>query len=278
MKTGLVLEGGALRGIFTAGVLDAFMLEGLHFDYAVGVSAGAANIMGLKSRQIGRTANVISVSGNESYFGMTELIHSRQFLNLDKMFDVYGKHPFDFDAYFGDDMEAEYTLCSCETGEAEYFSESSDIERLLKIVKASCSLPMFFAPVEIDGRHYLDGGIGNSIPCDRAIERGCERLVVVLTKPEGTGAGGYSKYKRILKHMYPQYPEFIDACLCRLDRYARSVEYMQKLEQEGRAIVIRPTKHISKFEQDSRKLREYYRNGYKGAQLHMKKVREFLGK
>ena len=276
MKTGLVLEGGALRGIFTAGVLDAFMLEGLHFDYAVGVSAGAANIMGLKSRQIGRTANVISVSGNESYFGMAELIHSRQFLNLDKMFDVYGRSPFDFDAYFADATEAEYTLCSCKSGEAEYFSEDKDPERLLKIVKASCSLPMFFAPVEIDGGHYLDGGIGNSIPCDRAVERGCERLVAVLTKPEGTGAGGYKRYKRILRYMYPQYPEFIRACMQRLDRYAQSVEYLNGLEQEGRAIVIRPSKHISKFEQDAQKLRDYYRNGFIAAQMNMKRVKSFL--
>ena len=137
---------------------------------------------------------------------------------------------------------------------------------------------MFFAPVEIDGGHYLDGGIGNSIPCDRALEQGCERLVVVLTKPDGTGAGGYAKYKRVLRHMYPQYPRFVEACLDRLDRYEKSVELMRQLESEGRAIVIRPTKHISKFEQDSGKLREYYRNGYVGAGVYMKRVLEFVSK
>ncbi len=276
MKTGLVLEGGALRGIFTAGVLDALMMEGLHFDYAIGVSAGAANITALKSRQIGRTANVMSVAGNESFFGITELIHSRQFMNLDKMFDVHGKHPLDFDAYFADPTEAEYTLCCCETGEAEYLSEGSDEDRLMKIIKASCSLPMFFAPVEIDGKHYLDGGIGDSIPCGRAIEQGCDRIVVVLTKPEGTSAGGYAKFKRILKHMYPQYPEFLEACQQRLERYEKSVEYMKSLESEGRAIVIRPTKHISKFEKDTARLREYYRNGYQAAQLQMKIIKGFF--
>ena len=273
MKTGLVLEGGALRGIFTAGVLDALMMEGLHFDYAVGVSAGAANITALKSRQIGRTANVMSVASNEAFFGIMELIHSRQFMNLDKMFDVYGKHPLDFDAYFADPTEAEYTLCCTETGEAEYLTERSDEDRLMKIIKASCSLPMFFAPVEIDGKHYLDGGIGDSIPCKRAIECGCDRLIVVLTKPEGTSAGGYSKFKRILKHMYPQYPAFLDACQKRLERYAESMEYMRSLEAEGRAIVIRPTKHISKFERDTARLREYYRNGYHAAQLEMKRIK-----
>ncbi len=277
MKTGLVLEGGALRGIFTAGVLDCFMLDGMHFDYSVGVSAGAANITALKSRQIGRTANVISVSGNESYFGIAELIHSRQFLNLDKMFDIYGKHPLDFAAYFADPTEAEYTLCCCESGEAEFLTEHEDEERLIKILKASCSLPMFFAPVEIDGKHYLDGGIGDSIPCRRAIEQGCDRLIVVLTKPEGVSAGGYAKYKRILRHMYGQYPNFLDACQARLDRYAESMEYMHALEREGRAIVIRPSKSISKFEQDTAKLRAFYRHGYNAAKMNLKRIRSFLG-
>ena len=276
MKTGLVLEGGALRGIFTAGVLDALMMADVHFDYAVGVSAGAANVTALKSRQIGRTANVMTRASSESSFGITQLIHSRQFMDLDKMFDVYGKQPLDFDAYFADPTEAEYTLCCCETGEAEFLTEDSDAERLLKILKASCSLPMFFSPVEIDGKHYLDGGIGNSIPCDRAIEQGCDKIVVVLTKPEGTSAGGYSRYKRILKHMYPQYPAFLDACQMRLERYAESVAYMRELEAEGKAIVIRPTKHVSKFERDTARLREYYRNGYQAAQLEMKNIKKFF--
>ncbi len=276
MKTGLVLEGGALRGIFTAGVIDALVMAGLHFDYAVGVSAGSANITALKSRQIGRTANVMSASINESSFGISQLIHSRQFMDLDKMFGVYGKHPLNFDAYFADPTEAEYTLCCCETGKAEYLTEDSDEDRLMKIIKASCSLPMFFAPVEIDGKHYLDGGIGNSIPCDRAIESGCDRLIVVLTKPEGTSASGYAKYKRILRHMYPQYPAFLEACQTRLERYSESVDYMKQLEAEGKAIVIHPTKRISKFERDSARLREYYRNGYQAAQMQMKKIKELF--
>ena len=276
MKTGLVLEGGALRGIFTAGVLDALMMEGMHFDYAVGVSAGAANITALKSRQIGRTANVMAVAGTEANFGIMQLIRSRQFMDLDKMFDVYGKHPLDFAAYFADPTEAEFTLCCCETGEAEFFSEGSDEQRLMRLIKASCSLPMFFAPVEIDGRHYLDGGIGNSIPCDRAIERGCDRMIVVLTKPEGTSPGGYSKYKSILRHMYPRYPAFLEACQSRLERYGKSMEQVRSLEAEGRVIVIRPTKSISKFERDPVRLREYYRNGYQVAQRKMRKIRELF--
>jgi len=276
MKMGIVLEGGALRGIFSSGVVDCFLMHDMHFDYAVGVSAGAGNITSLKSRQIGRTADVIATPEGESYFGMAELIHSKQYLNLDKMFDAYGKHPLDFEKLFGDGTEAEYTVCCCESGEAEYMSENSDPERLLRIIKASCALPMFFAPIEIDSKHYLDGGIGDSIPCKRAIERGCDKLIVVLTKPEGVGPGGYSRYMRIIKHMYPQYPKLWEACEKRLERYEESAAYMRELEADGRAIVIRPRKSISKFERDNAKLRSYYKHGYDAAQSSMRRIRDFL--
>ncbi len=277
MKSGIVLEGGALRGIFTSGVVDAFLLENIYFDYAIGVSAGSGNATSFKSRQIGRTANVMAASGKQKYFGLTELIHSRQFLNLDKMFDVHGTHPLDFDAIFQDKTEAEYTVCCCETGEAEYLSEDSDPERLINIVKASCAIPLLFAPIEIDGKHYLDGGVGESIPCKRAIEQGCDRLVVVLTKPEGTPPGDYSKNMRLIKYMYPDYPMLWKACEARIERYNKSFSYMRELEAEGRAIVIRPNKKMSKFETDARKLRAQYKHGYDAARCEMKRIKEFLG-
>lgn len=276
MKTGIVLEGGALRGIFTSGVVDCFLMHDMHFDYAIGVSAGAGNITSLKSRQIGRTANVMAAPKGASYFGMTELIHSKQYLNLDKMFDANGKYPLDFEKLFADKTEAEYTVCCCESGEAEYMSEGEDAQKLLRIIKASCALPMFFAPIEIDSKHYLDGGIGDSIPCRRAIERGCDKLIVVLTKPEGTAPGEYSKYMRIIKHMYSEYPKLWEACEKRLDRYNESFEYMKRLESDGKAIVIRPRKNISKFEKDNTKLRSYYKHGYDAALSNMKNIREFL--
>ena len=278
MKTGIVLEGGALRGIFTSGVIDCFLLENISFDYAIGVSAGAGNITGFKSGQVGRTANVIAASKDNSYLGIAELIHSRKYLNLDKMFDVYGKHPLDFDAYFSDKTEAEFTVCCCETGEAEYLREDSDPERLIDICKASCSLPMLCAPVEIDGKHYLDGGIGYSIPCDRAMEMGCDKLVVVLTKAEGVSPGDYSKYGRIIRHMYPQYPKFWQACEERIERYEKSVEYMKTLEREGKAVVIRPISSISKFERDNAVLRSFYKHGYTAAKHNLAKIKSFLAR
>ncbi len=276
MKTGLVLEGGALRGIFTSGVLDCFLMEGVSFDYMIGVSAGAGNITGYRAGQVGRTANVIAVPKEDSYFGAMELVRSKKFFNLQKMFDINGKHPLDLNAYFENKVETEFVVCCCESGRAEYLSEERDAERLLKIVEASCSLPMFCSTVEIDGKHYLDGGIGNSIPCDRAIAMGCERLVVVLTKPIGTDAEDYGKYMRIIRRMYPQYPNFWRACEKRMDNYKRSMEYLGRLEEQGVAVVIRPKRSISKFEKDIPALRSYYKHGYDAACAKLGRIKRHI--
>ena len=148
----------------------------------------------------------------------------------------------------------------------------------MKILKASCALPMFFAPMEIDGKHYLDGGLGESIPCERAVFHGCDRIVVVLTKPEGVGPGEYSKYMRIIRHMYPDFPKIWEACEMRLERYAKSMEYLRSLEESGRAFVIRPQHNMSKFERDNTKLRAYYKHGYDAARASLPRLREFLSR
>lgn len=276
MKKGLVLEGGALRGIFTSGVVDYFLLENIEFDYAVGVSAGAGNITSFKSKQTGRTANVMAGAFDRSSFGIMELIHSKKFVNLDKLLDINGNNPLDFDTYFKNPLEVEYTVCCCESGEAEYMSEDSDEERVIDIVRASCSMPMLCAPVKIGSKHYLDGSIGNSIPLDRAIEKGCDKAIVVLTKPEGVGPEDYSKYKRILRRLYGAYPEFIKSACERISRYNEKYEYLKQLEAQGRALIIRPHSSVSKLEKDKDVLRGFYRQGYNAAKTREKEIKAFL--
>ena len=183
MKTGLILEGGAVRGIFTAGVLDRLMEEGINFPYVIGVSAGGGNAMSYVSCQVGRTCRMINAPRNESYYGFRQFLGSGKIINLDKMAYEYPykQFPFDFDTYYNSGIETEY-VCTClETGEAEYFSEYEDNERLLTIAKATCSVPMLCAPVELDGKHYLDGSIADSIPIEHALEMGCDKLVIILT-------------------------------------------------------------------------------------------------
>jgi predicted patatin/cPLA2 family phospholipase len=266
MKTGLILEGGAVRGIFTAGVLDRLMESGVYFPYVVGVSAGGGNAMSYVSGQKGRTARMINVPSSDSYFGFRQFLESKRVINLDKMVYEYPykQFPFDFDTYFASSIETEYVCTCCETGEAEYFGDISDEQRLLNVVKATCSVPMLCEPVEIDGMHYLDGSIADSIPIEHSLEQGCDKLVIILTKPDtNTQPTDYRKFKTVINSMYRQYPAFVEACMSRVERYERTVELMEELREDGRAFIFRPTlPAISKFEHDSDKIMDFYRDGY----------------
>ncbi len=281
MKTGLILEGGAVRGIFTAGVLDRLLEDDVLFPYVIGVSAGGGNAMSYVSRQKGRTCRMINVPRNESYYGFKQFLGSGKLINLDKMaFEYpYKQFPFDFDTYFNSDIKTEY-VCTCmETGKAEYLSENENSGRLLTIIKATCSVPMLCSPVMIDGKHYLDGSIADSIPIEHALEMGCDRLVIILTKPgKAVPPTDYGKFRKVIHRMYKQYPEFEEACMTRVKRYSRTIELMEHLESEGRIITIRPTlPPISKFEKDSEKIMESYRDGYTQADERVDEIMEFIG-
>lgn len=285
MKTGLILEGGAVRGIFTAGVLDRLMENGICFPYVIGVSAGGGNAMSYVSNQSGRTKDMINVPRNESYYGFRQFLHSKRIIDLDKMAFEYPfkQFPFDFDTYFDTVKSGEFTeyVCTCmETGEAEYFSEENNPERLLTIMKATCSVPMLCEPVELDGKHYLDGSIADSIPIERALDMGCDRLVIVLTKPGKTTAPtDYSKFKAVINKMYKDYPNFIEACISRVERYERTVSLMEELEEDGRAIIIRPTlSAISKFEKDPEKIAQSYNDGVRQADERMYEIKKMTDK
>lgn len=280
MKTGLILEGGAVRGIFTAGVLDRLLEDDIVFPYVIGVSAGGGNAMSYVSRQKGRTCQMINVPRNESYYGFRQFLGSRKLINLDKMaFEYpYKQFPFDFDTYFNSGVETEY-VCTCmETGKAEYLSENEDRDRLLTITKATCSVPMLCSPVALDGKHYLDGSIADSIPIEHAIEMGCDRLVIILTKPGKTvPPTDYAKFRMVIHRMYKQYPAFEEACMTRVERYAKTIELMEQLENEGRLITFRPTlPPISKFEKDSGKIMESYRDGYSQADERIDELMDYI--
>lgn len=281
MKTGLILEGGAVRGIFTAGVLDRLLEEEVRFPYVIGVSAGGGNAMSFVSRQKGRTCRMINVPRNQSYYGIRQLVSHGKLINLDKMaFEYpYKQFPFDFDTYFNGDVETEY-VCSCmETGKAEYLSETENCERLLTITKATCSLPMLCSPVLLDGKHYLDGSIADSIPIEHALEKGCDRLVIILTKPgKAVPPTDYKKFRMFIHRMYKQFPAFEEACMTRVERYEKTIELMERLEREGRIMTFRPTlPPISKFEKDSEKIMASYEDGRALAEARLEELLEFMG-
>lgn len=284
MKTGLVLEGGACRGVFTSGVLDVFQERGLTFDYCVGVSAGAGNAMNYKSRQPGRALTLTAGEGEPVAYGLAQARKSGKLLDLDLLYDQMSydpDHPFDFAGYYQNPMECEYTLSCCETGQASYLGETVYRKRLISIVKASCSMPGLCAPVEIDGLHYLDGGVADPMPVFRALQKGCKRVVLVTTKPkDNLHPTDYTRLRPLMSRLYKRrYPAFYGALMTRIPRYFAQMEEILRLEREGQVFLIRPERcEIRSLEKDREKMREYYRHGRKQAEGSWESLMEFLEK
>lgn len=281
-KTGMVLEGGAFRGVFTSGVLDVLMENKIGCDYVVGVSAGAGNAMGYMSRQQGRTRNVIKPRDHkQNYFGMKQILRHGKFLNLDIMFHEYpyNQFPYDFDEFHRCKIESEIVVANCDTGKAEYYNERKDMDRLLNLCKASCSVPILCAPVKIGNYHYLDGSICDSIPVERAMSRGCDKMLVVMTKSVREVPTNYGKVKIIMAIKYKhKYPLFYEALLKRTEVYKKQLKLLKKLENEGKALVLRPDiECIHKFEQDDDKVEAFYQNGRGIAKRNLDKIKEFMG-
>lgn len=267
MKTGLVLEGGGCRGVFTTGVLDVMMERGLTFDYCVGVSAGAGNAMNFKSRQPGRAFEITAGLGGQSYFGLSQIRKSGKLLDLDLLYRTMsfeGDRPFDFAAYYENPMVCEYALTCLETGQAAYFEENVYQNRLLDIVKASSSLPGICPPVVIDGLHYLDGGIADAMPVFHALGRGCKKVVLVTTKPaDNLHPTDYTRLRPFLSKLYRgRYPAFYAALMTRVKRYFAQLDEILELERAGQILILRPEFcDIKCLERDHQRMRAYYHQG-----------------
>lgn len=257
-KTGLVLEGGGLRGVFTCGVLDCFMDNGIRFPFAVGVSAGACNGLSYMSGQRGRAkASNIDLMDEYHYIGFRYLLTQRCIMDFKLL---------DYDAYFSNPDRFVMVTTNCLSGKAEYLEEKLSSVRIMDIVRASSSLP-FVSPVSyVDGVPMLDGGIVDSIPVEYAMGQGYEKLVVVLTRNKGYRKKDDSM--PLARLFYHRYPELIKALSQRNTVYNKTMELIEKLEDEGRIRVIRPVNpvEVGRMEKDTDKLRALYQEGYAEAE------------
>lgn len=268
-KTALVLEGGALRGVFTCGVLDWMMDNNLYYPYVIGVSAGACNGASFISRQRGRARySNIELLEKYKYVGLKHFVKKRNVMDFDLLFDDFPNRilPFDFSTYENTDTRFEIVVSNCLTGAAEYKEEYKDHHRLLDILKASSSMPFFSPVTELDGVPMLDGGVCDSIPVDRAIANGYEKMIVVMTRNKG-----YRKKTDGLKLppiFFRKYPKMREAINHRNEIYNRQLQLVEKLEDEGKAIVIRPIEPmtINRIETDTNVLIHFYDHGYNCAE------------
>lgn len=265
-KTGLVLEGGGMRGVFTCGVLDYLMDHNIRFPYTIGVSAGACNGLSYMSHQRGRAKySNIDLLDKYHYIGLRHLLKKRNIMDFDLLFKEFPEHilPYDYEAYFSSPERYVMVTTNCLTGEANYFEEKKDKNRVIDIVRASSSLPFVCPVTYVDGIPMLDGGIVDSIPLQRAINDGYERNVVVLTRNRG-----YRKEEKDIKvppFLYRKYPKLREALSRRCAVYNEQLEMVERLEDEGQITVIRPLKPVvvDRIERDVRKLTELYEEGYR---------------
>lgn len=264
-KSGLILEGGGMRGVFTCGVLDCLMDRGIRFPYTIGVSAGACNGLSYMSGQRGRAKfSNIDLLKKYRYIGFKQLLTKRNIMDFDLLFHTFPEQiiPYDYEALARCTERYEMVTTSCLTGKACYYDEKHNPARIIDIVKASSSLPFVCPITYVDGEPMLDGGIADSIPLLRARELGFDNNVVVLTRNKG-----YRKPQKpttILPFFYADYPALRESIRRRNSLYNEQISLVEELEAKGEIIVIRPERPIvvDRMERDTDKLLDLYNEGY----------------
>ena len=264
-KSGLILEGGGMRGVFTCGVLDNLMDRGVRFPYTIGVSAGACNGLSYMSGQRGRGKfSNIDLLEKYRYIGIKQLLLKGNIMDFELLFHTFPEQiiPYHYDVLAQCEEHFEMVTTDCCTGRACYFEEKHNPKRVIDIVKASSSLP-FVSPISyVDGVPMLDGGIADSIPLLRARELGYDNNLIVLTRNKG-----YRKPQKpttVPPFFYRKYPHLREAIRQRNALYNEQIDMVERLEAEGKLTVIRPIKPITvdRMERDTDKLLDLYNEGY----------------
>ena len=264
-NTGLVLEGGGMRGVFTSGVLDALMKHEVYFPYVVAVSAGACNGLSYMSRQPRRARwSNIDMLQKYDYISLKSLIVNGSIFDPNILYERFPEEfiPFDYETYEQNKAVFEMVTTNCRTGRAMYLSERHDHHRLTQIVKASSSLPFVAQITEVDGIPMLDGGIVDSIPIVRSIDTGHQENVVVLTRNRGYRSS--EPDVKIPRFIYKKYPRLRVALSRRTAEYNKQLELIERMEDWGKIIVIRPERplEVGRICQDVEKLERLYEEGF----------------
>lgn len=283
MKTGIVLEGGALRTIFSSGVCDALLEADLLPDYVIGVSAGIAYGVSYVSRQKGRNLEIVTKYANDKrYMGLRNLLvpSNRCYFGLRFTYETIPNElvPFDYDTFAAFPGEVEAVVSNLKSGQAEYLPVPRRDDKFL-ILQATCAMPVLFPIFWMNGMPYLDGGSADGIPYRRAFEMGCDRVVVVLTR-ERSYRRGPEKFQRLINLRYSRYPNFCETMRTRAERYNACREELFQLEKEGKVLLIAPksTEGFSRVERDLDKIQALWKDGYDQGVAHSEEIRTFWGK
>ena len=283
MKTGIVLEGGALRAIFSSGVCDGLLEGNIMPDYLIGVSAGIAYGVSYLSRQPRRNLEVVTTyASDHRYMGMNNLAdkRNRSYFGLKFAYDTIPNEliPFDYDAFAAYPGQVEAVVTNLNTGKADYM-EVPRLDRNSQLLQATCAMPLMFPIYHLNGQPYLDGGIADSIPWRRAMDQGCDRVMVVMTHPRDY-VRKQERLMPLIRKTYREYPNFVAAMEDRARRYNEDREQIFDLERQGKLLVIAPdsTMGVSRTERNPEKLRLLWAKGYQAAMDRMEEIRAFFSR
>lgn len=277
IKTAFVLEGGAMRGLYTAGVLDVFMKNNIPTDAIYGVSAGALFGINFKSKQIGRAIRYnIKYAHEKNYMGLYSLITTGDIMNKEFCFNklVNELDKFDFETFNKSPIDFFAVVTNVKTGAPEYIKIANAREGL-EALRASGSMPFVSKFVDVNGSKYLDGAISDPIPLQKALDDGYQKIVVVLTRPEG-----YRKQKSYMPYnfVYKKYPKFVEMAKKQYEVYNKTLDLIQRCENENKIVVLRPSKNlkIARVEKNINKLNSIYDLGVDDCIFNLESIKTYL--
>ena len=277
---GLVLEGGTFRPVFSCGVMDALLDNDIMFDYVIGVSAGITYAASYLSRQRERNINILrQYRGDKRYFGARNLLHDHSIFGTDFVFDTIPNQlvPFDWDEFHKYQGKYLVGVTNAKTGKAEYL-DGMRMDRPCTMLRATCAIPIYFPPVQMDGETYYDGGLADPIPILRSLHDGNERNLIVLTQPESyrkTLTRGVELTAKWLKRKYPAMPKVL---LERAKHYNETVCFCHRLAENTPqdTVLLRPEKSLNSFDKDVKKLEWGYEMGYNMTCARMEQIKNLF--
>lgn len=278
MKTGVIDVGGGLRGIYAVGAFDYCMDHGIHFDLGIGISAGSANLASFAAGQRGRNYQFYTeYAFRKRYMSVRNFVFKRSFIDMDYVYGTLsrsdGENPLDYCSLRDNPMELYVVATNARTGQAKYFEKKDICQDDYSILKASCAIPFVCKPYEVENVPYYDGALGDPVPVEKAFQLGCDRVVVILTKPEGELRTS-DRDAKLAARIRKKYPEAAEKLCQRAQRYNEGVSAAQKYARQGKAIIIAPndTCGVSTLKKDKVSLQRLYDKGYADG----KKITDFF--
>ena len=274
----LILEGGTLRPIFSAGVMDALLDNNITFPYCIGVSAGITNGVSYISKQKGRNLEVVTKYRNDNrYLSYRNFLRCKSIFGLDFVFDEIPNNliPFDMDTYRKYPGKVLVGVTNAHTGKTEYLN-GKDLDDKATMLRATCAIPLLFPVIKINGKEYYEGGLCDPIPIKKAIADGNTKHLIVLTQPKGYKKELSKKNILVAKFLNKKYPNLKTPLLNRHNHYNETVKFCEQLENEGKVLILRPEYNLDSFEKDINKLKSSYDHGYNLTINHLSEIKKLF--